>query len=114
MIKKLFMSINVLFVLACSTVLATDSVFVRTEGGSQDLSDFFTELMGKIMPLAYQIGGFLIFIAVVMAGFDMIKHRKDGDKRKEILHSFLWLAVGAFIIGAAVVIAGIIWNSTTN
>ena len=113
MIKKLFMSINVLFVLACSTVLATDSVFVTTEG-SDDLSDFFSELIEKIMPLAYQIGGFLIFIAVVVAGFEMIKHRKDGDKRKEILHSFLWLAVGAFIIGAAVVIAGIIWNSTAN
>ncbi|HCC06766.1 MAG TPA: hypothetical protein DEP72_01180 [Clostridiales bacterium] len=114
MLKKLMISVNVLFLLASTTLLArAESVIVTTES-SEEVGDFISNLISKIMPLAYQIGAFLIFLAVVVAGFDMIKHRKDADKRKEVLHSFLWLAVGAFIIGSAVVIAGMIWNGTVK
>ncbi|HAN09101.1 MAG TPA: hypothetical protein DCP90_00625 [Clostridiales bacterium] len=114
MFKKLTAAINGIFFLAGTTALAAqESVIVTTNGTPDTLEEFFGVIIEKIMPIAYQIGGFLIVLAVVMIGFDLIKHRKDNDKRKEALHSILWLAVGAFIIGSAVVIAGIIWNQAT-
>lgn len=57
---------------------------------------------------ATQIGGLLILIAVITVGFEIIQHRKDTNKIKEAFKSLLWLAVGAFIIGSAITITGII------
>ncbi len=91
-----------------------NAVVVQTNGGTQTIEEFFSSLITFIMPYAYYVGGFLIFIAVLMVGFDVIKHRNDADKRKESLHSLLWLAVGAFIIGSAVVIANMLGSVGLN
>lgn len=112
MLKKLMACLSGVTLITGSTAFANGMVTVTTSGETpQTLEQLFAYIIAKIMPMAYQIGGFFLIIAVIMIGFDLIKHRKNDDKRKEALHSLLWIAVGAFIIGSAVVIAGVMWNS---
>jgi di/tricarboxylate transporter len=66
------------------------------------------KIISFIVLYATQICGIFILIAVVTMGFEIIQHRKDSNKIKEAFKSLIWLVVGAFIIGSAITISGII------
>ncbi len=77
-------------------------------GGDQgvELKTQLSAAQKLINELSLPIGAFFIFVAVLMVGFSIIKNRDNADERGKAMESLLWLAIGAFIIGGALIIAG--------
>ncbi|HCC06765.1 MAG TPA: hypothetical protein DEP72_01175 [Clostridiales bacterium] len=73
-----------------------------------ELSTTLSTIITTINTFATPIGSFLIFIAVLMVGFSILKNKDKADERSKSMESLLWLAVGAFVIGAALTIAGVL------
>lgn len=114
MLKKMVASLNIMIMmlLTSTTVKAESNVLGNEEYDS--IGDFISMIIDKVMPIAKDFMWLIIFVAVVMIGFEVIKHRNDEEKRKGALVSLLWIAVGAFIIGSAVVLTTIIYKVGQN
>jgi len=68
---------------------------------NQSLNNTIATLITSIWPVILAVAIFITFIAVVMTGFDIIFNRKDEEKRKEALKSFLYIAIGVvFVVGS--------------
>ena len=59
-------------------------------------------------------GGVLIFASVVVAAIKMIANANNPQKRSESIGSLAWICGGGVILGASLIIAGIIVNVATN
>ncbi|MCT4611777.1 MAG: hypothetical protein N4A47_00240 [Clostridia bacterium] len=79
-----------------------------------DSEEIINDMYGVISPLISNFGSVLIFFAVVMVGFDVIRHKNNAEERTKSMTSILFLAVGALIIGAASLIASFVWSLKTN
>jgi len=58
--------------------------------------------------------GVLIFASVVVAALKMIANSNNPQKRSESIGSLAWICGGGVILGASLIIAGIIVNVATN
>lgn len=56
----------------------------------------------------------LIFASVVVAAIKMIANANNPQKRAESIGSLAWICGGGVILGASLIIAGIIVNVATN
>ncbi len=59
-------------------------------------------------------GGVLIFASVVVAAIKMIANSNNPQKRSESIGSLAWICGGGVVLGASLIIAGIIVNIATN
>ena len=59
-------------------------------------------------------GGVLIFASVVIAAIKMIANSNNPQKRSESIGSLAWICGGGVILGASLIIAGIIANGKTE
>ena len=67
-----------------------------------------------ITSIAMPLGGVLIFASVVVAALKMIANSNNPQKRAESIGSLAWICGGGVILGASLIIAGIIVNVATN
>lgn len=67
-----------------------------------------------ITSIAMPLGGVLIFASVVVAALKMIANSNNPQKRSESIGSLAWICGGGVILGASLIIAGIIINVATN
>ena len=59
-------------------------------------------------------GGVLIFASIVVAAIKMIANANNPQRRSESIGSLAWICGGGVILGASLIIAGIIINVATN
>ena len=60
------------------------------------------------------LAGVLIFASVVVAALKMIANANNPQKRAESIGSLAWICGGGVVLGASLIIAGIIVNVATN
>ena len=65
-----------------------------------------------IISIAMPLGGVLIFASVVVAALKMIANSNNPQKRAESIGALAWICGG--ILGASLIISGIIVNVATN
>lgn len=60
------------------------------------------------------LAGVLIFASVVIAAVKMIANANNPQKRAESIGSLAWICGGGVLLGASLIVAGIIINVATN
>lgn len=60
------------------------------------------------------VGSFSILLGVTVAGFRMIIHHNNPEKRTTSMRSLLYIAIGSIIIGSALVITGYLIQTQNN
>ncbi len=96
-----------LFAMQTSQVFAETIVTAEVETATDSIKRVITSIA---MPL----GGVLIFASVVVAALKMIANSNNPQKRSESIGALAWICGGGVILGASLIIAGIIVNVSTN
>lgn len=100
---------------ATATILAiqANQVFA-TSIGTEEVQTATDNIKRVITSVAMPLGGVLIFASVVVAALKMIANSNNPQKRSESIGSLAWICGGGVILGASLIIAGIIINVATN
>ena len=93
-----------------SQVLATDATTI----GTAEVTEATENIKRVITSIAMPLGGVLIFASVVIAALKMIANSNNPQKRSESIGSLAWICGGGVVLGASLIIAGIIINVATN
>lgn len=98
-----------------ATLLATQANQVFAESiGTAEVQAATDNIKRVITSIAMPLGGVLIFASVVVAALKMIANSNNPQKRAESIGSLAWICGGGVILGASLIIAGIIINIATN
>ena len=98
-----------------ATLLAMHANQVFAESiGTQEVQTATDNIKRVITSIATPLGGVLIFASVVVAALKMIANSNNPQKRSESIGSLAWICGGGVILGASLIIAGIIINVATN
>lgn len=108
-IPKLSMAGTTVMLLA----IQTSQVFAETIG-TAEVQTATDNIKRVITSIAMPLGGVLIFASVVVAALKMIANSNNPQKRSESIGSLAWICGGGVILGASLIIAGIIINVATN
>lgn len=82
--------------------------------GTEEVQTATDNIKRVITSIAMPLGGVLIFASVVIAALKMIINANNPQKRAESIGSLAWICGGGVILGASLIIAGIIINVATN
>ena len=82
--------------------------------GTEEVQTATDNIKRVITSIAMPLGGVLIFASVVIAALKMIINANNPQKRAESIGSLAWICCGGVILGASLIIAGIIINVATN
>lgn len=82
--------------------------------GTAEVQTATDNIKRVITSIAMPLGGVLIFASVVVAAIKMIANANNPQKRAESIGSLAWICGGGVILGASLIIAGIIINVATN
>lgn len=82
--------------------------------GTAEVQTATDNIKRVITSIAMPLGGLLIFASIVVAAFRMIANANNPQKRSESIGSLAWICGGGVILGASLIIAGIIINVATN
>ena len=82
--------------------------------GTEEVQTATDNIKRVITSIAMPLGGVLIFASVVVAALKMIANSNNPQKRSESIGSLAWICGGGVILGASLIIAGIIINVATN
>ena len=99
------------------TLLAIKSnmCFAANSGiGTAEVKTATDNIKRVITSIAMPLGGVLIFASIVVAAIKMIANANNPQKRAESIGSLAWICGGGVILGASLIIAGIIINVATN
>lgn len=97
------------------TLLAIQSnVCFATSIGTAEVETATENIKRVITSIAMPLGSVLIFASVVIAAIRMIANANNPQKRAESIGSLAWICGGGVILGASLIIAGIIVNVATN
>lgn len=101
------------------TLLAIKSnICLATDGssgiGTAEVETATENIERVITSIAMPLGGVLIFASIVVAAFKMIANANNPQKRAESIGSLAWICGGGVVLGASLIIAGIIINVATN
>ena len=109
MITKLFTigMMLTLFVVQSNVCLATTIGTAEVEAATENIKRV-------IISIAMPLGGVLIFASIVIAALKMITNANNPQKRAESIGSLAWICGGGVVLGASLIIAGIIINVATN
>lgn len=98
-----------------ATLLVTVNSICFAEGiGTAEVNSATENIKRVITSIAMPLGGVLIFASVVVAAIKMIANSNNPQKRAESIGSLAWICGGGVILGASLIIAGIIINVATN
>jgi len=102
--------------IALSLMLNVNKVFA--EGSSaidaSQVDSITNKMKEAVTSLAMPIGSILIFVCVVITALRIAINHNNPNKRSENLASIGWLVIAGLILGASLVIAGIIINITSQ
>ena len=97
------------------TLIAIQANQVFAESiGTEEVQTATDNIKRVITSIAMPLGGVLIFASVVIAALKMIINANNPQKRAESIGSLAWICGGGVILGASLIIAGIIINVATN
>ena len=82
--------------------------------GTAEVQTATDNIKRVITSIAMPLGGVLIFASVVIVALKMIINANNPQKRAESIGSLAWICGGGVILGASLIIAGIIINVATN
>lgn len=82
--------------------------------GTAEVQTATENIKRVIISIAMPLGGVLIFASIVVAAIKMIANANNPQKRAESIGSLAWICGGGVILGASLIIAGIIINIATN
>lgn len=82
--------------------------------GTEEVQTATDNIKRVITSIAMPLGGVLIFASIVIAAIKMIANANNPQKRAESIGSLAWICGGGVILGASLIIAGIIINISTN
>lgn len=100
-----------LLAIKCNMCLAVDG----TSGiGTKEVKAATDNIERVITSIAMPLGGILIFASIVIAALKMIANANNPQKRAESIGSLAWICGGGVVLGASLIIAGIIINIATN
>lgn len=115
LIKK--KNLNKLAVLGTTAtlLLAISNICLAESGiGTTEVAAATENIKRVITSIAMPLGGVLIFASVVVAAIKMIANANNPQKRAESIGSLAWICGGGVILGASLIISGIIINVATN
>lgn len=98
-------------------VIKANMVFAAEGGstiGTAEVETATENIKRVITSIAMPLGGVLIFASVVVAAIKMIANSNNPQKRAESIGSLAWICGGGVVLGASLIIAGIIINIATN
>lgn len=97
------------------TLIAIRSNICFAESIGKTEVDAATQNIKRVITsIAMPLGGVLIFASVVVAAIKMIANANNPQKRAESIGSLAWICGGGVILGASLIISGIIVNVATN
>lgn len=91
-----------------------NNVVFATGIGTQEVQTATDNIKRVITSIAMPLGGVLIFASIVVAAIKMIANANNPQKRAESIGSLAWICGGGVVLGASLIIAGIIINVATN
>ena len=97
-----------LFAIKANMCFATEG---GTTIGTAEVETATENIKRVITSIAMPLGGVL---SVVIAAIKMIANSNNPQKRAESIGSLAWICGGGVILGASLIIAGIIINIATN
>ncbi len=115
LIKK--KNLNKLAVLGTTAtlLLVRSNICLAESGiGTTEVAAATENIKRVITSIAMPLGGVLIFASVVVAAIKMIANANNPQKRAESIGSLAWICGGGVILGASLIISGIIINVATN
>lgn len=101
-----------LFAIKANMVFAAEGG--NTSIGTAEVTEATENIKRVITSIAMPLGGVLIFASVVVAAIKMIANSNNPQKRAESIGSLAWICGGGVVLGASLIIAGIIINVATN
>ena len=107
---KLFLFILIFIILQNGMCFATSGTGI----GTAEVQTATENIKRVITSIAMPLGSILIFASVVIAAIRMIANANNPQKRAESIGSLAWICGGGVILGASLIIAGIIVNVATN
>ena len=107
---KLFLFILFLIILQNSICFATNATGI----GTAEVQTATENIKRVITSIAMPLGSILIFASVVIVAIRMIANANNPQKRAESIGSLAWICGGGVVLGASLIIAGIIVNVATN
>ncbi len=90
------------------------SMCFATAIGTAEVRTATDNIKRVITSIAMPLGGVLIFASIVVAALKMIANANNPQKRAESIGSLAWICGGGVVLGASLIIAGIIVNVATN
>lgn len=103
-----------LSIIGTTILLFTNNMCYATGIGTADVQTATENIKRVITSIAMPLGGVLIFASVVVAAIKMIANANNPQKRAESIGSLAWICGGGVVLGASLIIAGIIINIATN
>ena len=111
--QKIIKKISVASTTAALFAIQASQVFAESIG-TAEVQAATDNIKRVITSIAMPLGGVLIFASVVVAALKMIANSNNPQKRAESIGSLAWICGGGVILGASLIIAGIIINIATN
>ena len=89
-------------------VLLGNMCFATSTGiGTAEVQTATENIKRVITSIAMPLGGVLIFASIVIAAIKMIVNANNPQKRAESIGSLAWICGGGVVLGASLIIAGI-------
>ena len=114
-IKNKFLNKMTTIATTISLIAINTNCCLATGGiGTQEVTAATENIKRVIISIAMPLGGVLIFASVVVAAIKMIANANNPQKRADSIGSLAWICGGGVVLGASLIIAGIIINIATN
>ena len=111
--QKIITKLSTIGTTAMILSIHANQVFAESIG-TEEVQTATDNIKRVITSIAMPLGGVLIFASVVVAALKMIANSNNPQKRSESIGSLAWICGGGVILGASLIIAGIIINVATN
>lgn len=107
--KKLVYSF--LAVMMAINFIAVDCVFADDKPvNDEDVTSLRERIVSVTKSTAFPIGGALIFVSVALIAIKIIVAHYNPNARSQAMEGLKWVAIGAIILGSAIIIANIMIN----
>lgn len=117
-IKRIKEKVAMATIIAGTFLITLPTNVYAAPGGSAIDTKAVTTITSKIKvavtTLAMPIGSVLIFICVVLTAIKLAVNHNNPKARTENLSSIGWLVIAGLLLGASLVVAGIIVSVTSN
>ena len=112
--RNFFNKLAVIGTTASLIFMKANVCFAASGIGTSEIDAATENIKRVITSIAMPLGGILIFASVVIAAIKMIANANNPQKRAESIGSLAWICGGGVILGASLIISGIIINIATN